>query len=190
MTGGGAIAARCAAWTARRRSASLLPGRRRTARREGPGMSHEPRESGDHDQVRRIVSLSADRDTVWAAIGGFGQIADWHPLIASVELTEIEGESYRHLRTTEGELFLDRQMEAGPHHLTYETMDGPLPVSDHRATLSCVAEPGGCHVHWSAYFVPTGPDEHMTAEIVGAFYEIGLQALQDRFGSPAPAAPA
>ncbi len=148
-------------------------------------MAHGPRESGDHDQVRRIASLAADRDTVWAAIGGFGSIADWHPLIASVELTEIEGAIYRHLRTTDGGLFLERLMETGPHHLTYATEDGPLPVSDHRATLSCVAEAGGCHVHWSAYFVPTGSDEHLATEIVGAFYEIGLQALQDRFGTSA-----
>jgi hypothetical protein len=147
-------------------------------------MPHGSRDSGDHDQVRRMVSLPAAPDKVWAAIGGFASIADWHPLIASAELTEIEGEAYRHLRTTEGDLFLERLMEVGPRHLTYATEDGPLPVSDHRATLSCVAEAGGCHVHWSAYFVPTGPDEHLTAEIVGAFYEIGLQALQERFGSP------
>lgn len=149
-------------------------------------MASGQRESGGHDQVRRIVSLPAARDTVWAAIGGFQQIADWHPLIASAELTEIEGDTYRHLRTTDGELFLERLIEQGPYHLTYATTDGPLPVADHRATLSCVAEAGGCHVHWSAYFVATGPDEHMAAKIVGAFYEIGLQALQDRFGA-APA---
>lgn len=148
-------------------------------------MSRGSRESGDHDQIRRMVSLPAEPDAVWSVIGGFAGIADWHPLIAGVELTEIEGETYRHLRTTEGELFLDRLIETGPHRLTYATEDGPLPVSDHRATLSCVAEAGGCHVHWSAYFVPTGPDEHLAAEIVAAFMEIGLRALQDRFGSPA-----
>ena len=141
---------------------------------------------GDHDQVRRMVSLPVGRDAVWAEIGGFGQINAWHPLIERAELTEIEGETYRHLTTVDGELFLERLIEAGPHHLTYEMMDGPLPVADHRATLSVVAEPGGCHVYWSAFFVPTGPDAQITAEIVGTFYEIGLRALSDRFGG-APA---
>ena len=143
---------------------------------------------GDHDQVRRMVSLPTDRDTVWSAIGGFGQIAEWHPLIARVELTEIEGGTYRHLTTTEGGLFLERLIEAGPNRLTYATEDGPLPVSDHRATLSCVAEAGGCHIYWSAYFVPAGADAHLADEIVGAFFEIGLQAIRDRF-APAAADP-
>jgi hypothetical protein len=147
-------------------------------------MASGQRESGEHDQVRRMVSLPAARDAIWAAIGGFDRIAEWHPLIASAELTEIEGDIYRHLRTTDGELFLERLIEQGPHHVTYSTTDGPLPITDHRATLSCVAEAGGCHVHWSAYFIPTGPNEHMAAQIVGAFYEIGLRAIADRFEAP------
>ena len=138
---------------------------------------------GDHDQVRRMVSLPVGRDAVWAEIGGFGRIHAWHPLIERAELTEIEGETYRHLTTVDGDLFLERLIESGPHHLTYEMVDGPLPVADHRATLSVVAEPGGCHVYWSAFFMPTGPDSHMAAEIVGTFYEIGLRAIRDRHGA-------
>lgn len=135
----------------------------------------------DHDQVSRMVRLPADRDAVWAEIGGFDRIADWHPLIARAELVEIEGDRYRHLTTVDGELFTDRLIETGPHHLTYETVDGPLPAEDHRATLSCVAEPGGCHVYWSAYFVPDGPGGHIAAEIVATFCEIGLRALAERY---------
>jgi hypothetical protein len=149
------------------------------------GSNHD----GDHDQVRRMVSLPAAPEAVWSEIGGFAGIADWHPLIGRAELTEIDGETYRHLTTTDGELFLERLIETGPRHVTYEMMDGPLPATDHRATLSVVAEPGGCHVYWSAYFVPTGPDAHMADEIVGAFYEIGLRALRDRFGASAEGLP-
>jgi hypothetical protein len=151
-------------------------------------MAFRPR-NGDHDQVRRMLSLPADRDAVWTAIGEFGAAAEWHPLIERAELTEIEGETYRHLTTVDGELFLERLIEAGPHHLTYETVDGPLPMADHRATLSVVTEPGGCHVYWSAFFVPTGPDAHLADEIVGAFYEIGLRAIRDRFGAPSDELP-
>lgn len=147
-------------------------------------MATRPRE-GDHDQVRRMVMLPADRDTVWAAIGDFGRIDEWHPLIERAELTEIEGETYRHLTTADGERILERLIECGPYHLTYEMVDGPLPVADHRATLSVVAEPGGCHVYWSAFFVPTGSDAHLADEIVGAFYEIGLRSIRDRFGDAA-----
>jgi hypothetical protein len=32
--------------------------------------------------------------------------------------------------------------------------------------------------------VPTGPDEHLSDEIVGTFYEIGLNAIADGFATP------
>jgi hypothetical protein len=137
----------------------------------------------DHDRLREMVMLAAERDAVWAEIGGFDRIAGWHPLIERVEPTEIEGETYRHLITTEGERFLERLIETGPHHVTYEVIDGPLPATDHRATLSCVAEKdGGCHVFWGATFVPFADAGHVADEIVARFYRIGLAALGERFG--------
>ena len=55
-----------------------------------------------------------------------------------------------------------------------------LPLYDHRATLSCVAEEGGCHVFWSAVFEPTDPSAD---DIVTGFYEEGLRALRERYGN-------
>ena len=53
-------------------------------------------------------------------------------------------------------------------------------MNDHRATLSCVAEEGGCHVFWAAVFEPTDPSAD---EIVSGFYEEGLRALRERYGA-------
>lgn len=144
-------------------------------------MSQE-RDPPDHDRLSRMVRLSAPQASVWATIGGFGQIADWHPLIERVELTEIEGDRYRHMTTTSGEKIFDRLIETGPHHVTYAVEDGPFPISDCRATLSCVAEETGCHVYWSATFVPAEQGDHLPDEIVAKFFEIGLDALRRRFG--------
>ncbi len=135
----------------------------------------------DHDRLRRMISLSQNSEDVWAAIGGFDKMADWHPLIASVEIVDADDATHRHLTTTDGEVFYEKLLEIGPQHITYEILDGPLPVTDYRATLSCVAEPGGCHVFWSAYFIPNDQAEQISDDIVAKFYEIGLRALQDRF---------
>lgn len=136
----------------------------------------------DHDRIERMVELSAQRETVWALIGAFGAVADWHPLIAEAELTELDGDIYRQLSTTEGENFLERLIEEGDHFHRYSTVEGNLPISDHRSTLSCVAEAEGCRVFWSAYFEPSAGDERLSDEIVAKFYEIGLAALVERFG--------
>ena len=140
----------------------------------------DPNDTGPvRDRIQLWVSLPEAPETVWAAIGGFDAIADWHPEVESVELVEIEGETHRHLRAADGGLFLERLAETGEHHYSYETVDSPLPLSGHRATLSCVAEEGGCHVFWSAIFEPQDP---VADEIVEGFFRVGLEALRDRFG--------
>ena len=131
------------------------------------------------DRIQRWVSLPKPPETVWAQIGGFGDIAAWHPGIDSAEVVEIDGDIHRHLKMSDGGLLLERLIETGPHHYTYEMADGPLPLADHRATLSCVAEAGGCHVFWSAVFEPTDPSAD---DIVAGFYEEGLRALRERYG--------
>ena len=55
-------------------------------------------------------------------------------------------------------------------------------MSDFRATLACVAEESGCHVYWSAFFVPADEQGHLSDDIVAKFYEIGLEALRSRYG--------
>ena len=136
----------------------------------------------DHDRLQRWVRLSVPPDRVWREIGGFGQVSEWHPWVESTELVEIEGEPHRHLKLVDGELGLDRLLGEGERYYTYSTLDGALPVDDHRATLSCVPEEGGCHVFWSAYFVPTDP---AADEMVIGFYEAGLDAIRERFAREA-----
>ena len=130
------------------------------------------------DRIQRWVSLPLPPEKVWAEIGGFGAIAEWHPDVSSSEVFEIEGETHRHVKIGEG-VTLERLVETGPHHYTYEIVESPLPLADHRATLSVVAEEGGCHVYWSAMFEPT---DASADDIVAAFYEDGLRALRERFG--------
>ena len=131
------------------------------------------------DRIQRWVSLPRPVDEVWAVIGGFGTIADWHPDVRSAEVFEIEGETHRHLQIGDAGVTLERLVETGPHHYTYEIVDSPLPLAEHRDTLSCVAEEGGCHVFWSAMFEPTDPTAD---DIVATFYEDGLRALREKFG--------
>ncbi len=134
-----------------------------------------------HDRVTRMIRLSAPPEDVWRAIGDFDGVAGWHPAFVAAEPTEIDGERYRRLTTTEGEQYFDRLIETGPLRYAYETAEGPLALSDFRATLACVAEKGGCHVFWSARFEPPEGQEREADEVVGALFEIGLAALADRF---------
>jgi hypothetical protein len=137
---------------------------------------HEP----TRDRIARMVRLSENADAVWARIGDFGALADWHPLVATAETAQVDGRTFRHVTLTDGSLLYERLLESGPRHVTWSLEDSPLPVADHRATLSVAPEPdGGCHVHWSAIFAPAdGADAQVDAFFAG-FFERGLEALQD-----------
>lgn len=142
-------------------------------------MTQPHRTEPERDRIQLWVSLPKTPEAVWAAIGGFDAIADWHPEVTSAELVELEGETHRHLRMADGSLFLERLAEFGTHYYSYELVESPLPVTGHRATLSCVAEAGGCHVFWSAVFEPEDP---VADEIIEGFFRAGLEALRERFG--------
>lgn len=131
------------------------------------------------DRVERWVDLPAKAEEVWAVIGPFGSLADWHPLITSCEVVEIDGDTHRHVTLRDGELLLEKLVEAKPHTLRYELVDGPIPVSDYRATLTCFPEGDGCRVYWSSTYEAEDP---RVDELVAGLYEAGLQALAERFG--------
>lgn len=63
---------------------------------------------------------------------------------------------------------------------TYSTVEGWLPFENHRATLSWMPEKVGCHVFWSAFFIATDP---AADDMVVGFYQAGLDALRERFGT-------
>lgn len=130
------------------------------------------------DRVQRMVSLSRPPEDVWAEIGGFGAQAHWHPSVAEIEEVELDGAPHRHVTLADGTVLLERLIDTGPHHYTCTLIDGPLPVDDYRSTLSCVAEPGGCHVFWSAIFEADDPG---IDELIARFFEIGLNALRERY---------
>ncbi len=131
-----------------------------------------------HDRVLRLVMLNAPKDKVWSEIGGFADIADWHPVFKEAEIVELAGEVHRHLTTIDGDLVIEKLLETGPNFYRYAIVDSGLPVEDYRATLSCVAEKDGCHVYWAADYEPTDPSAD---DIIIGVYEAGLAALRDRY---------
>lgn len=132
-----------------------------------------------------MVQLPVSAEKAWREIGDFGSISEWHPLIATAEVVEIEGDVHRHLTTTDGDLILERLQGTGPLHYDYEIVEGPLPVADYRAHFSCVSEDGGCHVFWSAHFEALDPSAD---DIVAAIYEAGLKAIREKFSEAADTA--
>lgn len=136
------------------------------------------------DRVERWIDLSVPASEVWAVIGDFTAFGDWYPDIESCERVELEGDVYRHIKTSRGIMFIEKLEETGEDFHRYSIADGPLPVENYLATLTCFdRKEGGCRVYWSAAY--DAEDGAEVDPIVARIFETGLEAIQARFPSSA-----
>jgi hypothetical protein len=134
--------------------------------------------------VQEAQSLKASPEQVWALIGGFDALPEWHPAVKSsaVEL----GGRIRRLRLADGAMLLERLLSFSEAERSYgySIEQGPLPVSGYRSLLRVHEEPGagGSRVEWSGEFSPAGASEAEVVAIIRGIYRAGLDQLGERFG--------
>jgi hypothetical protein len=134
----------------------------------------------NHDRIRRWVRLKTPVAEVWSAVGAFDSVAAWHPMVEDSPAFELDGEPCRHLKLTDGGLFLDRLLDRGETSYRYAVVEGPAALSEAVGTFSATPEAdGGCRVFWALDFQPDDPNAD---DIVAGLIESGLRALRDRFG--------
>ncbi|MFD3536218.1 SRPBCC family protein [Streptomyces sp. NPDC058664] len=146
----------------------------------------------DTRTLERSTVLAAGPDAVWAVIGDFGALADWHPHLPPSTLEggagpEIPGAV--RVFAVDGtvvarERLLDRDAEARSYR--YALLDPvALPVADYVATLAVRPHADGAEVRWSAtYRSPDDVVPRVESLFGDATYGTGLAALRARFPSP------
>ena len=134
-------------------------------------------------QLTRSVTLNAAPGDVWALIGGFQSLPDWHPAVESSTREDIGGVEHRRLGLAGGGEILEKNLGGDTMSVGYEIIDSPLPVADYKATISVAdagADSGGkAVVVWASTYQATadGADD-----IVAGIYTAGLDALAAKFG--------
>jgi Polyketide cyclase / dehydrase and lipid transport len=133
-------------------------------------------------QETRILRRSADE--VWAVIGGFDALPQWHP---AVKGSTLEGDGrIRRLQLASGALLVERlqAFSEAERSYTYSIEHGPLPVARYRSLLRVHEQPGGesCRVEWSGEFLPEGASEPEAIDVIRGIYRAGLEQLGQRFG--------
>lgn len=130
------------------------------------------------------VSVSANFATsaeqVWALIGNFDGMADWHPAVERSELGA--GGNLRRLGLAGGGEAVDRLVSHDDEKRTYHyfSVESPLPVAECAGMISVrVGEDGtGSIVEWSANFAPAGFSEPDSKSVIRSVYEAGMDNLR------------
>lgn len=136
-------------------------------------------------EVSREATVDAKAAEVWRVIGPYCAIADWYPGVETCGEENIDGALHRRLGTADGAEFLEKQLDHSDQTMSYSyaIIEGPLPVSDYKATLSLTESGDQTVVVWSSTFEPDGVSEEEAATIVGGVYETGLEAVRQRFAN-------
>ena len=139
-------------------------------------------------EVVREVRLKAQAGQIWALIGGFNDLPNWHPAVLSSDLSLDDGATIRHLVIV-GRIRLAERLLAhddAARTYRYTIADGPLPVEGYVSTVTVADNgDGSSTVRWSARFEPAGAPADVAVEAIEGIYDSGLNSLADRFGRAA-----
>jgi polyketide cyclase/dehydrase/lipid transport protein len=136
------------------------------------------------------VSLSLDlpvsAQRVWDTVGGFNNLAKWHPAVARSEENKSGNTTVRTLHLHGGASLVERleAIDNKARSYSYTIIEGPLPVARYRSTLhvSEKADGRGCTVEWSSDFEPSGASESDAVKAIRGVYEAGFDNLRKMFG--------
>ena len=130
-------------------------------------------------QVTRSVTLNAAPGEVWALIGGFQSLPDWHPAFETSAREDIGGVEHRRLGLAGGGEMLEKSLGADAMFYGYEIVESPLPLVDYKSTVSVADAGGRAVVVWSSTFETTADG---MSDTVAGVYQAGLDALAAKFG--------
>ena len=125
------------------------------------------------------TQLPAPAADVWDRIGDFNAVPQWHPAIWASRLED--GGTVRRVSAAGGGQSVERltDHDDSARRYSYELVDGPMPVSQYRATLAVEDDQdGGARVRWSADFTPAGAADADAEAAIGGFLRAGLDNLR------------
>jgi len=132
--------------------------------------------------LTRTVDVAASADAVWSVIGGFCDIKNWHPAIATC--SEIQAPTVRTLATKDGATFVEPETRRNDvkRRYSYTFAASPIPVDHYDATISVAPKKtGGATVTWHGTWTPQAGKEKAAMDALTGIYESGLDALKVRF---------
>lgn len=132
--------------------------------------------------VRQTAKLDGASTDIWAKVGGFCAIKDWHPALSGCE-ESTEGETtFRTLTLKDGGKIKEKLTGTSETGYTYQIIESPLPVKDYFASFSARAdsdEPGKTIVVWSASFAANGKPDSEARGIIEGIFKDGLKSIAD-----------
>jgi len=131
-------------------------------------------------EVSKDVEVKGTPAQVWAKIGGWCSLNEWHPAVATCEESKDGDAAVRLLTTKDGAKITEKQTASDGTSYGYTMTDTPLPVTNYNATFGVAPSDDGkkTKVTWSATFDPKGASEDDAKNSVEGIFKSGLEAIK------------
>lgn len=151
-----------------------------------PASAHGP----TRQKVTEQITINAPAEKVWAVIGNFAALQDWHPAVAESPADKGNAEgSVREIKLKGGGQLSEtlERYDAAKMRYSYRAKDGgALPVSNYTSTLSVRAEGAKSTVEWRGAFYrghpnndpPPDRNDEAAVRAVTGVYQSGLARLK------------
>lgn len=134
-------------------------------------------------EVKKRSEAPGTPESVWAMVGDFCDIQDWHPAVAECEQFEEGGDTYRTLTLGDGAKIKEKLTEKGDTSYSYEIIESPLPVKNYSATLEIDEddEENVVEIEWEAEFDPAdGVEEAQAVEVITSIFNDGVTGIRKK----------
>ena len=132
-------------------------------------------------EVNKSMTFNASLDSVWDYVGDFCAISVWHPAVATCEIAEEDGVTYRMLTLGDGAQLKERHDSDMANGYSYTIIEGPLPVSDYSSTFRVEGDDMSATINWSSTFMANGVSDDEAVGVITGIYDGGLATIAENF---------
>ena len=133
-------------------------------------------------EVKKSSEAPGTPAEVWAVVGDFCAIKDWHPAVAECEQTEEDGATYRILTLGDGGKIKEKLTNMGDTTYSYDIIESPLPVQNYSAILE-IGEGDGddtVEIEWEAEFDAKGAEDAEAEKVIVGIINDGVSGIKKK----------
>jgi Polyketide cyclase / dehydrase and lipid transport len=119
---------------------------------------------------------------IWAIMGEFCAIKDWHPAVAKCEETKEGDVTFRTLTLKDGGKIKEKLISTEDLAYTYEIVEGPLPVKNYKSKLWLEVddEPNRSVILWQSDFDANGKSDDEATKVITGILKDGVKGIKEK----------
>jgi polyketide cyclase/dehydrase/lipid transport protein len=117
---------------------------------------------------------------IWAVVGEFCAIQNWHPAVAKCEETKEGDVTFRTLTLKDGGKIKEKLTGTEATAYTYEIVESPLPVKNYKSKLWLEVddEPDRTVIYWQSDFDANGKSDEEAKKIITGILGDGVKGIK------------